>query len=72
MPGFYSRPESIADMVEHTVGRLLDLLQIEPPEGLIHRWQGPRALDEAETAAAGDEAEEGLPERTLIDRSAAD
>jgi 4-hydroxy-3-polyprenylbenzoate decarboxylase len=42
MPGFYSRPESVADMVDHTVGRLLDLLTIEPPEGLIKRWQGPR------------------------------
>jgi hypothetical protein len=42
MPGFYSRPESVADMVDHTVGRMLDLLSIEPPEGLIKRWQGPR------------------------------
>jgi len=42
MPGFYSRPESANDIVDHQIGRLLDLLNIEPPEGLIKRWQGPR------------------------------
>src|SRR4029453_6700991 len=42
MPGFYSRPETVGDIVDHQVGRLLDLLQIEPPEGLITRGAGPR------------------------------
>jgi len=72
MPGFYSRPESIADMVDHTVGRLLDLLQIEPPGGLVRRWEGPRADDEAVATAAGDEAEEVVLERAPIDQRAAD
>ena len=40
-PSFYSRPETIDDLVGHTVGRLLDLVGLEPPEGLVHRWQGP-------------------------------
>jgi 4-hydroxy-3-polyprenylbenzoate decarboxylase len=52
MPGFYSRPETVNDVVDHQVGRLLDLLQIEPPDGLIKRWQGPR---EQAADAAGDE-----------------
>jgi 4-hydroxy-3-polyprenylbenzoate decarboxylase len=42
MPAFYSKPKTIGDMVDHQVGRLLDLLQIEPPEGLVERWTGPR------------------------------
>jgi 4-hydroxy-3-polyprenylbenzoate decarboxylase len=49
MPGFYGRPQTIDDLVDHTVGRLLDLVGIAPPEGLLHRWQGARpavAVDE--------------------------
>lgn len=40
MPAFYSRPESIDDLVDHSVGRFLDLLNVEAPEGLIKRWSG--------------------------------
>jgi 4-hydroxy-3-polyprenylbenzoate decarboxylase len=43
MPGFYSRPRTIEELVDQTVGRLLDLLGIETPEGLVRRWHGPRA-----------------------------
>jgi flavin prenyltransferase len=46
MPGFYSRPESVAEMVDHSVGRLLDLLQVEPPAGMLKRWTGPKAEPE--------------------------
>lgn len=47
MPGFYGRPETIDELVDHTVGRLLDLVGIGA-EGLAHRWQGarPPASDE--------------------------
>lgn len=38
LPGFYHRPQSIADMVDHTVGRVLDLFQL--PHHLTPRWQG--------------------------------
>jgi 4-hydroxy-3-polyprenylbenzoate decarboxylase len=41
-PGFYGRPDTIDDLVDHTVGRLLDLVGIAPPEGLVRRWQGAR------------------------------
>ena len=40
MPAFYGRPKSIEQLVDHQVGRLLDLLGIEPPEGLGFRWNG--------------------------------
>jgi 4-hydroxy-3-polyprenylbenzoate decarboxylase len=42
MPAFYGRPRSVADLVDHQVGRLLDLLGIDA-EGLAFRWQGARA-----------------------------
>ena len=41
MPGFYRRPKTIEELVDQTVGRLLDLLGVPPPEGLVHRWEGP-------------------------------
>ena len=55
MPGFYSRPEAVSDIVDHQVGRLLDLLNIEPPEGLINRWQGPRDANEDASLSLDDE-----------------
>ena len=38
LPGFYHRPASIAEMVDHTVGRVLDLFDI--PHALTPRWSG--------------------------------
>jgi len=38
LPGFYHRPKSIAEMVDHTVGRVLDLLTID--HTLTPRWSG--------------------------------
>lgn len=37
VPAFYSKPRSLEDMVDHTVGRLLDLVGIETD--LIRRWK---------------------------------
>jgi len=38
VPGFYSRPKTIDDMVDHTVGRVLDLFGLDA--GLVKRWKG--------------------------------
>ncbi len=38
VPAFYNRPTSIDAMVNHTVGRLLDLLGLDA--GLVERWAG--------------------------------
>jgi flavin prenyltransferase len=40
MPAFYQRPVTVEDIINQTVGRLLDLLGIEPPDGLLVRWRG--------------------------------
>lgn len=39
VPAFYTKPASLDDMVDHTVGRLLDLFDL-PHEGLVRRWEG--------------------------------
>ncbi len=38
LPGFYQRPQSIAEMVDHTLSRVLDLLGIAQPQAA--RWNG--------------------------------
>ena len=38
MPAFYNRPQSVEDIVNHSVGRVLDLLDLEP--GIVTRWKG--------------------------------
>lgn len=40
MPAFYHRPKSIDDIVNQTVNRVLDLLEVELPQDLFVRWQG--------------------------------
>ncbi len=39
LPAFYTRPETIDDIVDHSVGRVLDLFNIEA--GLVKRWREP-------------------------------
>ena len=38
VPAFYAKPKSLEEMVDHTVGRVLDLFDLEA--GIVHRWQG--------------------------------
>lgn len=38
VPAFYSRPESLEDVVTQSVGRALDLFDIHLDD--VHRWQG--------------------------------
>ena len=38
MPAFYAKPESLDDMVRHTVGRLLDHFGLD--HDLVKRWSG--------------------------------
>ncbi|QRG04590.1 UbiX family flavin prenyltransferase [Xanthobacter dioxanivorans] len=38
VPAFYDRPASLSDMVNHTVGRVLDLFDVDA--GLVRRWSG--------------------------------
>ena len=38
VPAFYTQPKTLADLVDHSVGRVLDLLGIE--SDLVERWEG--------------------------------
>lgn len=40
VPAFYSKPATLEDMVDHTLGRVLDLFGIE--SGTVRRWGEPR------------------------------
>jgi len=41
VPAFYTHPQSVDDIVGHTVGRVLDLFGVEHA-GLVARWSGIR------------------------------
>ncbi len=41
MPAFYNKPKTVDDIVNQTIGRVLDLLGIENEE-LFTRWAGPQ------------------------------
>jgi 4-hydroxy-3-polyprenylbenzoate decarboxylase len=41
MPAFYHRPSSLEEVVDQTVNRALDMLNIELDHDLFPRWQGP-------------------------------
>jgi 4-hydroxy-3-polyprenylbenzoate decarboxylase len=43
MPAFYHRPQTVDDIINQTVNRLLDLLEITLPEDLFVRWSGGRS-----------------------------
>jgi 4-hydroxy-3-polyprenylbenzoate decarboxylase len=48
LPAFYHRPQTIDDIINQTVNRVLDLVDIELPQDLFTRWQGAKAsLDKA-------------------------
>jgi 4-hydroxy-3-polyprenylbenzoate decarboxylase len=38
VPAFYARPQNLDEMVDHTLGRVLDLFDIDSPS--VQRWTG--------------------------------
>lgn len=42
LPAFYHRPKTIDDIINQTINRVLDLMDIELPQDLFTRWQGGR------------------------------
>jgi 4-hydroxy-3-polyprenylbenzoate decarboxylase len=43
MPAFYHRPQSVDDIINQTVNRVLDIMDVELPVDLFKRWQGGKA-----------------------------
>lgn len=48
MPAFYHKPMSIGDIVDQTVNRVLDLLNIDLPQDLFQRWRGGKSAGRRE------------------------
>jgi 4-hydroxy-3-polyprenylbenzoate decarboxylase len=40
IPGFYSNPQTVMDIVDHSVDRVLDLIGL--PDSGVRRWEGPK------------------------------
>ena len=54
MPAFYSDPQTIDDLVNHSVGRVLDLFDLDA--GMVKRWEGNRrrsAIPSAQDLSGG-------------------
>ena len=49
-PGFYMRPETVADLVDFVVGKLLDLVGV--PHQLNTRWAGRREAEQRQANGA--------------------
>lgn len=47
MPAFYHRPRTIEQIIDQTVNRVLDLLDIELPQDLFTRWSGAASSSDA-------------------------
>jgi 4-hydroxy-3-polyprenylbenzoate decarboxylase len=45
VPGFYHQPKTIADLVEHSVDRVLDLIGLSPADS--RRWDPPESGEQA-------------------------
>ncbi len=46
VPAFYSRPKTLDDIIDHTVGRLLDLFDLDV--GVVKRWKAEPGADAAD------------------------
>lgn len=47
LPAFYHRPQTVDDIINQTVNRVLDLFDIELAQDLFQRWQGARRSNES-------------------------
>lgn len=43
VPAFYHRPQTLDDIINQTVNRVIDQFDITLPDDLFTRWQGPAA-----------------------------
>jgi 4-hydroxy-3-polyprenylbenzoate decarboxylase len=44
MPAFYNQPQTIDDLINHSVGRVLDLFDLDA--GIVKRWEGSKRLSD--------------------------
>ncbi|MGW5755210.1 UbiX family flavin prenyltransferase [Nocardia rhamnosiphila] len=51
LPAFYTRPQSVADIVDHSIARALDLLDIRAED--TERWNGWKSFDHRDPVPVG-------------------
>ena len=56
VPAFYHRPKTLADIVDQTVGRALDLFGIDA--GVVKRWTEAKETKGSTTAADHEDEED--------------
>ena len=44
VPAFYHRPQTLDDVINQTVNRVLDQFDIDLPEDLFTRWRGRESV----------------------------
>ncbi len=57
-PGFYTRPTTLDELIDHTIGRLIDTIGIHLDYDLSARWTGPDAQRAARRRVGGAQAPE--------------
>jgi 4-hydroxy-3-polyprenylbenzoate decarboxylase len=62
MPAFYNHPQTIDDLVNHSVGRVLDLFDLDA--GILKRWERP--TNRSDQPAEGDEHHESKTSYKVI------
>jgi flavin prenyltransferase len=55
VPAFYARPKTLDDVIDHTVGRLLDLFDLDI--GVVKRWKADPEAEGTAPLEADDETE---------------
>lgn len=58
VPAFYARPASLEEMVDHTLGRVLDLFEIDV--SAVRRWTGPASGRSTDDATPGEHERHAL------------
>ncbi len=59
MPAFYHKPKTVDDIVNQTIGRVLDLLGVE--EELFKRWTGPENQKKDSSPTNGSQPGQPIP-----------
>ncbi len=57
-PGFYTRPTTLDELIDHTIGRLIDTIGIHLDQDLSARWTGPDAQRATRRRVGGAQAPE--------------
>ena len=56
VPAFYQRPKTLEHIIDHSLSRILDLLEIELPRDLSTRWAGPARHEASSSGESPTEA----------------